>query len=287
MEGSQGRLQAAVKCEGRGVLHLEGQSRRWITAIALLSVIAGALLAGGNWGVLALSILAVSLCQWEIAGLLGVRSDRWRTSLCCLLASGMPPAALWGGSHGLLWAMVGSVLVFMGLETLARRDPSGVGGEVGRRVFSLFYGGALPCFFVLMWTLPSGAHWLAWTIAVTAIGDTAAYYAGSIWGKRKLLPRVSPGKTVEGALAGLGGNVLAGAMYGTFFEPVSGGAGLIMALSIGVAGQLGDLAESMLKRGAGVKDSGDLLPGHGGVLDRLDSLLFAAPLSFFWATMRL
>lgn len=271
--------------EEQGAVQLEGQLRRWITGIVLLSLIVGVLLVGGKWGILGLSILAVSLSQWEIAGLLGGRSDKKRTSLCCLLAAGMPPAALWGGSYGLLGAMVGSTLVFLGFETLGRGDPSGAGGEVGRRIFSLLYGGTLPCFFVLIWNLPDGSHWLAWTIALIAAGDTAAYYAGSIWGKRKLLPKVSPGKTIEGAIAGLGGNVLAGMVYGAFFEPVSGMKGLMMALSIGIAGQLGDLTESMLKRGAGVKDSGWLFPGHGGVLDRLDSLLFASPASFFWATL--
>jgi phosphatidate cytidylyltransferase len=143
----------------------------------------------------------------------------------------------------------------------------------------------LPSFFVLIWQLPQGVHWILLTIAVTALGDTAAYYVGSLWGRHKLLPKVSPNKTVEGAAAGLAGNVAGALMYGWLFFPTwLSFAGLPLALLVGVAGQLGDLSESMLKRGAGVKDSGQLLPGHGGVLDRLDSLLFAAPVVFYWAT---
>ena len=112
------------------------------------------------------------------------------------------------------------------------------------------------------------------------VGDTAAYYGGRAFGRHLLAPKVSPKKTVEGAAAGLIGSVVAG-LVAAF---VLGESNLQMAGISGataIAGQLGDLAESMLKRSAGVKDSSSILPGHGGILDRLDSLFFAAPL-FYW-----
>ena len=126
-----------------------------------------------------------------------------------------------------------------------------------------------------------GTCWLFLVLASCWAADTAAYAVGKKWGRRKLCPAISPGKTVEGAIAGLIGSLLATAAFGFWFGlPLAYGASLGGLL--GVAGQLGDLAESKLKRWAGVKDSGALLPGHGGVLDRFDSLLLNAPVGFYY-----
>src|SRR5690606_7668727 len=128
-------------------------------------------------------------------------------------------------------------------------------------------------------------------LLTTWAGDSAAYFAGRAWGRAKLAPTASPGKTVVGALAGLGGSVLAGVMVSVVLladlpvhsvPPLAAG---IIGLLLGMAAQVGDLVESVLKREAGVKDSGTLLPGHGGVLDRVDSLLFAFPVG--WALLTL
>jgi phosphatidate cytidylyltransferase len=115
------------------------------------------------------------------------------------------------------------------------------------------------------------------------VGDSAAYYGGRKLGKHRLAPAVSPGKTVEGAIAGLIGSIVAGAAMSHWLleEPFLG-----MAFVSGItaiAGQVGDLAESALKRSAGVKDSSSILPGHGGILDRLDSLMFAAPVFYLFS----
>jgi phosphatidate cytidylyltransferase len=112
------------------------------------------------------------------------------------------------------------------------------------------------------------------------IGDSVAYYVGRVLGRHALAPKVSPKKTIEGAAAGFIGSVVAG-IIGAFLlgEPWLRVAGVSAATAI--AGQVGDLAESVLKRSAGVKDSSSILPGHGGILDRLDSLFFAAPI-FYW-----
>jgi phosphatidate cytidylyltransferase len=130
------------------------------------------------------------------------------------------------------------------------------------------------------WDLPAGVCWLVVVVASVWAMDTAAYAVGRMIGRRKLAPAISPGKTVEGALGGL---VAAGAVAAWLGYicglPVP--LGLLLGLAIGVVGQAGDLFESLLKRCAGVKDSGAILPGHGGILDRLDSLLFAAPVAYF------
>lgn len=113
--------------------------------------------------------------------------------------------------------------------------------------------------------------------AIVWLGDTAAYYCGKAWGRRKLARRVSPNKTWEGAIASLVAAILAAAVWGLFRTGSVPGSLLMLAAVTSVAAQMGDLVESLMKRGVGVKDSGTLLPGHGGVLDRIDALLFAAP----------
>jgi phosphatidate cytidylyltransferase len=130
--------------------------------------------------------------------------------------------------------------------------------------------------------LAGGAHhWIFFFLLVVWLGDTGAYYVGRTLGRHKLAPRVSPKKTVEGSVGGLLGNALAALLSKKIFLPGASLASLlVLGGIIGVASQLGDLAESALKRGAGVKDSSNLLPGHGGLLDRIDGILFAAPVLF-------
>jgi len=134
----------------------------------------------------------------------------------------------------------------------------------------------------------AGTGLLLLVMICTWFGDTTAYFGGRAIGGRKLLPAVSPAKTVSGSLSGLAGSVLvAMAIAGLLLPRLGGGENLsllaagLFGLLIGAVGQIGDLAESLLKREAGVKDSGSLLPGHGGVLDRFDAVLFTLPLAWY------
>jgi phosphatidate cytidylyltransferase len=137
----------------------------------------------------------------------------------------------------------------------------------------------------LEWTPAAGG--MVWVLAVvlsTWAGDSAAYLAGRAFGRHKLAPAVSPGKTIEGALGGLLSAMFVSAVVFGASGALPAWTGALIGAVIGVCGQLGDLSESFLKRQAGVKDSGDLIPGHGGMLDRVDALLFAFPaaLLMFW-----
>jgi len=119
--------------------------------------------------------------------------------------------------------------------------------------------------------------------AIVILTDTGAYYTGRTIGRHKLAPRISPGKTIEGAIGGLVMGTLAGYVSKlTFFPEIQTAHCLILGAVIAIVGQIGDLAESLLKRGSDVKDSGRLLPGHGGILDRIDSILFSAPVLYFY-----
>jgi len=164
-------------------------------------------------------------------------------------------------------------------------------------VGALYWGGCFS-FAILLRHLPEAIAWpspsfpnqgavlLAFPLAVTWTADTAAYLVGSLFGRRKLIPSVSPGKTVEGGIASLVAAVSVGVFIGWVFlriHPEPAMAGLLgggMGLLMGITVQLGDLIESLYKREAGVKDSGSLLPGHGGILDRFDALIFTLPLTY-------
>src|SRR5687768_17562090 len=148
-----------------------------------------------------------------------------------------------------------------------------------------FAGGEMNSIALSKW---AGFSLVAFPLAVTWINDTFAYFGGRKFGKHKLIPRVSPGKTREGTIAGLIGSVLTAVLYGHYvFEqwlglPFGIVAGVIGGILISAGAVIGDLAESLLKREAGVKDSGTLLPGHGGVLDRFDALYFTLPIAYWF-----
>jgi phosphatidate cytidylyltransferase len=128
-------------------------------------------------------------------------------------------------------------------------------------------------------------HLLFFALTVSWLGDSAAFIAGSLIGWHKLAPRVSPGKSWEGAVASAAASVLFGWLYlGRFLPQIPLWEVIAISATANVAGQFGDLCESAIKRGAGMKDSGSMLPGHGGWLDRVDSTLFSLPVVYFWMT---
>jgi phosphatidate cytidylyltransferase len=130
--------------------------------------------------------------------------------------------------------------------------------------------------------LAPGAAWVYLVLGITWADDSAAYFVGSRWGRRKMAPALSPHKSWEGAIAGFVAAVLAAllavAMFGLPLNPLQA---IVIGAAGGVSGQLGDLAESLIKRQIGIKDSSNLIPGHGGVLDRIDSMLFTAPIVYY------
>ena len=151
-------------------------------------------------------------------------------------------------------------------------------------MFSLLYVGFLLPHFVWLHRIEGTGTWLVIFVLVVAMaGDTGGYFAGKSFGNRKLIPRVSPGKTVEGAVGVIAASIV-GAIIAklTFLADFGWPEILILAALMGVLGQLGDLVESVIKRSFGVKDSGWLFPGHGGVLDRIDSLLFQVALVYYY-----
>ena len=153
---------------------------------------------------------------------------------------------------------------------------------VCRQWFGIFYIGFCAAHLILLRSLPNGIFWLLVLTAITVFSDTAAYYVGRKLGKTKLCPVLSPGKTRAGAVGGIIGGMLGGFVVAAIaFE----NANLVMigllSLILSIIGIIGDLIESLIKRVSGVKDSGQILPGHGGLLDRCDSILLTAPVLYY------
>lgn len=153
-------------------------------------------------------------------------------------------------------------------------------------LFGVLYIGLTLSSLVSTRALPAG-EWLVLFVAlVTWAGDTGAYYAGSLWGRHLLAPRVSPKKTLEGLLGGMALAVAVSLLARAWFLPqFTAMDALFLGVLLTVAGLFGDLCESAMKRSVGVKDSGGILPGHGGMLDRLDSLLFTAPAFYYYIVL--
>ena len=148
--------------------------------------------------------------------------------------------------------------------------------------FGLLYIGFLAAYLVKLRYLPEGGAWIVLLTAITAASDTGAYLAGSRFGKRKLCPAISPKKTVEGAVGGVLSSVAAALIVEPIlFDHINWMFIVIAAVILSCVGMFGDLIESVVKRGSGVKDSGSILRGHGGVLDRIDSILIAGPVFYY------
>ncbi len=162
---------------------------------------------------------------------------------------------------------------------LARfRDINVVVSELGLIALGWLYIPVLLSHMIMLHSFAAGRGWVVLVLAMTMLCDSCAYFAGSKWGRHSLYPAISPNKTVEGAVGGLLGALIAAAVGSLWLpEAVAWHDLLAVGVLVGIFGQLGDLFESMVKRYAGSKDSGTIFPGHGGMLDRVDSLLFAFP----------
>ncbi len=151
-----------------------------------------------------------------------------------------------------------------------------------RLAFGILYIGLLGAHLVLLRFLPEGDSWLIIGAAITAASDSGAYFVGSAFGKRKLCPRVSPNKTIEGAVGGVFAGLIAAIAFYFILQVSCSLLFLIFsAVTLSGVGIVGDLTESIIKRGTNTKDSGTILAGHGGILDRADSLLFVGPALYY------
>jgi phosphatidate cytidylyltransferase len=242
-------------------------------ALALFLVIEGGLIF--TLGVLALG----AICMHELYSMY-TRAHPVRLA-GFLALTGLLLAALYGGQYQILLVAVAALPVLFAL-TLAQRQPT-VGG-LALTLLGIYWIGFGLAHAVLLRGLPHGQGIVIDVLVGTFLGDTGAYLGGRMFGQRPLAPKISPNKTIEGLAIGMLVAVLAVWLAGRYQDWLPGTHALVLGLGVALAAPLGDLFESFVKRDAGVKDSGRIFGAHGGALDRLDAVLFAAVVGYYiWA----
>ncbi len=175
--------------------------------------------------------------------------------------------------------------LFIFVLQFIRRDGSQALVSIAVTLFGLLYIAWFFSFFIKLKFLPNGALLVVFLILVTKMGDVGAYLVGNTIGKRSLIPRISPHKTIEGTIGGLAFSIMTAAASRSFLPKFSYAHLIVLGVLLGILAQVGDLAESLLKRDSEVKDSGAILSGFGGILDLIDSLLFTAPIFYFYVVV--
>jgi phosphatidate cytidylyltransferase len=242
-------------------------------AFALFIVIEGGL-------VFTLGLFALGcVCMHELYGMYD-RAHPVRLAGFLALA-GLLAAALYGGQFQILLAAVAALPVLFAL-TVYQRHPS-VGG-MALTLLGIYWIGFALAHAVLLRRLPHGQGIVIDVLVGVFLGDTGAYLGGRMFGRRPLAPHISPGKTVEGLLIGIAFAVLGVWIAGRYQEWLPGAHAVVLGVGVGLIAPVGDLFESFVKREARIKDSGRLFGAHGGALDRLDGVLFAAVVGYYiWA----
>ena len=252
--------------------------RRVLTAVALIPIVVYVVLWANFWVFLAVLATVAVLCYREYDAI----ADGYGFGAPGPLGYGAGLLLLvWEGEAWLLATVATLVALSMAMrsEDLAKALPRAALLATG----IVYVFGCWKCAMPLRAQNP---HWLMYALLLNWMGDAGAYYIGRKFGRHKMAPRVSPHKSWEGAIASVATSVLvAGAYLVRFVPQVSIVPAIALTAAANAAGQLGDLAESAMKRGAGVKDSGGILPGHGGFLDRVDSTLFALPVIYAYVRL--
>jgi len=254
--------------------------QRIASALVLVPLVLG-IIQYGSPELFVVLVLAAVLGGWreyvELSRNMGFQVYSWvGAALCVLLV-----ICFYFNDYFSLWVLTSLTALFVAWY-VKENQISGALDPVAYSFLGLIYVAGLMGSFILLRHQEQANLWLYFLFMIIWIGDTAAYFVGKILGRTQLVPEISPGKTVEGAIGGLIGSLGAGLLARHWFLPgIPLTHCLIMSFLCGTIGQIGDLVESLLKRSAGVKDSGSVIPGHGGILDRLDSLMFAGP-ALYW-----
>jgi len=260
---------------------------RVLVGIVLIPIVLAVTYAGGLVFALLVGLLA-GLGSYELYGM--TSRSGWRPSGAVgIAASVLVCLSFHYGRSGLPGLVLAAAALILMVERTARSSPDQYLGSLAVTLVGVVYCGWLLGFFIWLRgfgtsRIHPGPDLVYFVLVLTWSYDSFAYLIGSLVGRRRLFPTISPSKTVEGTAAGLCGCVAAALVSRATFASFLGiGDAVLLGLVIGIAAQAGDLAESMIKRSVGAKDSSNLIPGHGGFLDRFDSLLFAGPVFYFYA----
>jgi len=265
--------------------------KRILSALVALPILLFTIWSSTAYFFLVLAALACVLALWEFYGMaakVGANSSRLTGCIAALL---LLLCFMFGKLEFVSAILAATVIVTLCIELKETRSLATTLVSASATIFGVVYIGLLLAFLIGVRTIPDkpgaahlGAKFLTTFFAIVMLTDTGAYCTGRLIGRHKLAPKISPGKTIEGAIGGFVTGILAGlACRLIFFGQLPVLDAALLGASVSAVGQAGDLVESMLKRGSGVKDSSNLIPGHGGMLDRLDSVLAAAPLIYYYS----
>lgn len=264
---------------------------RVITAIVALPVLISLIAFAPHWGFFLFILAAGAVSMWEFCGIVFAKDHPAGRVVTVILGLALMSVLYFAADFFLIGLTSVTAAVFL-FYLFFYREQSQVTHQIGSSVTAMLYGGVLLTFIPMVGRDAGDAGWM-WIIMILVLiwsSDTGAYFAGTYLGKRKLYPAVSPNKSVEGALGGLITTIVfafgANALFAHFFSEawITLSALQILALAIpaNILGQMGDLFESLVKRAHEVKDSGTIIYGHGGILDRIDALLLAAPWVYYF-----
>ena len=256
-------------------------SKRVISSLVLISFITGVIFFDWLCGLVVILFIMVGLYEYFV--MLEKKGIKIYKYFGIGMGTIIPLSIMFRFEPTKSWELLFIVLAlfFLILMQFKRRDSSGVIVDISTTIFGILYVAWFFSFIIKIRFLVGGLGFLAALLLITKLGDIGAYLVGSRWGKNPLIPHISPKKTIEGSLGGLFFSVLGGLICKPFL-PFGYGQLILLAIGLGVLGQLGDLSESLLKRDCQVKDSGNIIPGMGGILDEIDSLLFTAPVFYFY-----
>ncbi|HEX4320768.1 MAG TPA: phosphatidate cytidylyltransferase [Acidobacteriaceae bacterium] len=265
--------------------------KRILTALVLIPLVIALVFLGPDWLVTICVGAVALLAAWEYLGIAQASGAKPpRIPVLVAIAILFAVSLLWPDK---LLAVLGALTLALFVYDTFALPVAEVLQAAANSVFCLIYTGFTLIALPMLRSAEDGRWLVTFLLCAVWAGDIAALYVGRTWGKRKLAPKLSPNKTWEGTIASVAGSVLVTALLSVLAVQLAqreihilsfqGNLAhwLLLAVVVNIAAQVGDLAESALKRSAGVKDSGTLLPGHGGVLDRIDALLLAAPVLWY------
>jgi len=248
---------------------------RILSGVVMASIAIGVLLFAPPLIFFGFLAIVAGVALWEYFGLLKSGGEPFLPLTGFALAMGIYATLCFNApQYFYMIASMSLVIAFAAAILTGADDPS---RSTSNTVFGIFYVSLTFGAMAMIVNMAEGAKFLLMIGVTNAACDTFAYYTGRTFGKNPLAPKISPKKTVEGFIGGLAGSVIGAALFQMFYvKTLPLNHALVMGLIIGLVGPLGDLAESAIKRKMDVKDSGGIIPGHGGVLDRMDSLMFSA-----------
>jgi phosphatidate cytidylyltransferase len=266
-----------------GNIAMSSHIKRWITAIVIVPALFAAIIYGSEL-VFAIIVMVLTLGGVvEYNTMVFQKGALWEKSEGIIIGLLIPLAAFIGTIQFMFATTTFAVIIIFLLFLFRLKDNLSDITDLTKVIFGLMYIPVMISYIIMTRHFEDGVLWVFFIIVLAFSGDVSAYYVGKSMGRRKLMPSVSAGKTVEGTLGLIGGSIIGCVIFTLiFFRELSLVHAIVLGFLGSILGQLGDLCESSIKRTFQVKDSGFLFPGHGGVLDRLDSLIFIIPFVYYY-----